>query len=66
VLLGMLEEKVYRGYVGERGQRQTHLGESREVLTLNHEGREGGEGSQVQQSGGQRHKKSERKAERGS
>ena len=40
----MVEEKVYYRYVGEHSQRQTHLGESRVVMTLNHVVRGGGEG----------------------
>jgi hypothetical protein len=38
----MVEEKVYYRYVGEHSRRQTHLGQSRVVMTLNLVG--GGEG----------------------
>lgn len=31
-----MEERVYYSCVGEQRQRQTHLGESRVVMTLNH------------------------------
>jgi hypothetical protein len=48
----MVEEKAYYRYVGENGQRQGHLRESRVVLILNLVGRGGGggrAGNQVQQ-----------------
>jgi hypothetical protein len=60
----MMEKKVYYRYVGECSQRQTHLGESRVVMTLDHEGRGGGEGRegrQVQKPGGQRYKENKKK-----
>ena len=44
----MVEEKVYYRYVGEHSQRQTHLGESRVLLTINHVGRGEGEGNRVE------------------
>jgi len=39
----MVEEKGYR-YMREHSQRQTHLGESRVVMTLNHVEKQGGKG----------------------
>jgi hypothetical protein len=35
VFLCMVEDNVYYRYVGEHGQRQTHLRESRVVMILN-------------------------------
>lgn len=52
---GYIVEEVYYRYVGELTQRQTKLGESRVVMTLNHVGRRGRErrvGSRIQQSRG--------------
>jgi hypothetical protein len=54
----MMEENVYCRYVGESTARGRHIWEV--VLTLNHVGRWGGEGSegnQVQQPGGQRYRR---------
>lgn len=36
-----MEDNVYHRYKGEHSQRQTHLGESRVVMTLNHVRRQG-------------------------
>lgn len=61
LLLGMVEEKDYYRYVGDRSQRQTHLGEPRVVVTWVMGGgegkRKGKEGNQVQQPGGQRYQR---------
>ena len=60
MLLLVTVEKVYYRHVGEHSQRQTHLGESRVIVTLRGEG--GGEEmereeNQALQPGGQRYKK---------